>query len=744
MHLLCRTGGPHRVAIGGVLGLDGVREGPHTLTVQPSGSWTVRPGVDEPVAARFPRALVAPALHDAHVHLGTGVDLSDYVAYGVSRVRDLGSVVGTELEVPLARRCTDLVPEIVLGGPLVDGTGRRRRFPFAVEWDGPDDLPSLVDSAAARGARWLKLYTRFPTALYGPVVAHAHARGLKVTAHPGPGAFPAAVRAGVDELQHLVCLTPFDDRGTHALHRRWATRRPEDRWPRVPAGTAVCPTLVVHHRLLDEAERGWAFTGHDPALVGLWRAMPVVAKPWTDAEFADAHAAIAAMADAVPDLHRAGVRWTVGSDTPNPGVLPGRSMWEEMNLLMAAGLGKTEVFASAAVAKGLGDSGDDALVVLPLSAFGPGPFPVEPVTAVLQRGCLFVAEHATRVVTRTRYQRSPWLYLDWGDEKGVVAVDSRSQRRFRVRPDMLPLLTALATPTLPEEVTLPGYSPDRLADLLRTLVDLGIVHAVGADGPVRHSEWTPGELAVHAQAGRGGKPRMRARDIPPAHLVHRDVTRTIRLPEPDLPSRSLADVLLTRRSIRDFDTAPLSLTKLSTFLGRAARVRGRLGPELWQTTRRPSAAGGGRHSLELYLVVRAVDDLEAGAYHYDPFDHALHRLQPWTPELHQLQHQLLCRPMVVDTAPPVSFYLASYFRRVQCKYGAMTLSVIYRDTGCLLQTLYLVAADLDLAACATAATETEPTPTFLREHREDLIHTANFALGLPAPNEPNAVDFHPR
>ncbi|MFC5052134.1 SagB family peptide dehydrogenase [Saccharothrix xinjiangensis] len=696
-----------------------------------------------PVAARFPRSLVAPALHDAHVHLSAGADLAEYVAHGVGRVRDLGSVVGTDQEVPLARRCTDLVPDIVLGGPLLDGPGRRQRLPFAAEWSGPDDLPSLVDAAAGRGARWLKLYTRFPAALYGPVVAHAHARGLGVTAHPGPGAFPAAVRAGVDELQHLVCLTPFDDSGTHALHKRWAGRRPEDGWPHLPAGTAVCPTLIVHHRLLQEAERGWAFTGHDPAVVEVWRTMPVVAEPWTDEEFAAARAAIAAMSAAVPDLHRAGVRWVIGSDTPNPGVPAGRSMWEEMNLLIAAGLDKADVFGSAAVAEDLSDRGDDMLIVLPLSAFDPGPFPVGPVTAVLQRGCLFVTEREAEVVTRTRYRRSPWVYLDWGDEHGVVAVDARSDRRFRVRPDVLSLLTRLSTPTPPDDVELPGYSRERLAELLRGLTDVGVVHVVGDDDPGTRAEWTPSELAVHAQAGRGGKPRMRADDIPPARLIHHGATRTIHLAEPALPSRTLAEVLGTRQSTRDFDTAALPLAQLSAFLGRAARVRGRLGPELWQTTRRPSASGGARHSTELYLVVRDVDGLEAGAYHYDPFDHALHQLQPWTPELHQLQHRLLCRPMMVDAPPPVGLYLASYFRRIQCKYGAMTLSLIYRETGCLLQTLYLVATDLGLAACATAATEAHPTPGFLREHRDDLVHTANFALGLPATDQPNAVDFHP-
>lgn len=348
--------------------------------------------------------------------------------------------------------------------------------------------------------------------------------------------------------------------------------------------------------------------------------------------------------------------------------------------------------------------------------------------------------------TATRYRRNPRLLLEWGDaDDSLVVVEPRTLRRFRITPALLQLLNRMSEPRCADELVteqLPG-SVDALLERL-TRAGILVEHAAGPGGP-ESSDWTAAELAVHAQAARGGVPgKHDAADIPPARLVHAEATRRIPLPAAQARrSRPLEEVLRTRRSIRDFASEPVTVGQLADFLGRSARVRGRLGPHRLQATRRPSASGGGRHSLELYVVARDVDGLPPGAYHYDPFEHALDELASWTAELDDLQRRLICSPTLAEHPPPVSLYLASYFRRVQWKYGGMTLSVIYRDTGCLLQTMYLVATDLGLAPCATAAVDAEVSPEFLRPHRDQVIHVGNFALGLPAEVEDTAVAFHP-
>lgn len=360
----------------------------------------------------------------------------------------------------------------------------------------------------------------------------------------------------------------------------------------------------------------------------------------------------------------------------------------------------------------------------------------------------------------TTYRRNPWLVPQWntqGPGNGrVELMDSRSGGVFRVEPSVLGLLNQMPNPSPVEDLTLDGYDVEALAALLARMARAGIVEvsesaapgaASGTDPEVDlfadRGEWSACELAVHAQSARGGKAQVRLADIPPARLVHPEALAVIALPDHQPPSRPFSEVLHARRSIRDYTTEPVPLAQLSALLGRAARVRGWLGPASVQSTSRPSASGGGRHSLELYLVIRNAQGLDPGAYHYDPFDHALHFLEPWTDEHDQLQRTLLCTPMMVDTPPAISIYLASYYRRAQCKYGGMTLSLIYRDTGCLVQTLYLAATDLGLAGCATAAMQADPSPAFLRAQRGRFLHTGNFAVAVPAAAEPSSPGFRP-
>lgn len=384
VQLRCRTSGTYTIEVGGVLGLDGLNRGRRWIVVSPDGSWRLALAADRGADLRWPELVVAPALCDAHVHLHPDVDLREYVRHGVCRVRDLGSRVG---DGPEPSGCADPLPEVVRGGPMLDRPGRRRLL-ITVAWETPEELPALLDDAVARGSTWVKLYEGFPVELFPRAVALAHERGLRVAVHPAPGDYVAALAAGVDELEHLACLVPPGARGTYGALARWAARRPGDDWPAVPAGAAVCPTLATTTNLVDEARRGWTFTGHEPRLAAFWRGSAIADHLWTPAQLADGERAVAALRAGLGELDRAGVRWVVGSDTPNPGLRPGQSLWQEMNLLVEAGLNRLRVYRTAAVAPGVDATGRHPLVLLPPAALETGPFPVTPPAATLLRGCL--------------------------------------------------------------------------------------------------------------------------------------------------------------------------------------------------------------------------------------------------------------------------------------------------------------------------------------------------------------------
>lgn len=346
------------------------------------------------------------------------------------------------------------------------------------------------------------------------------------------------------------------------------------------------------------------------------------------------------------------------------------------------------------------------------------------------------------------YRRNPDLLPEWSEGSRMIVRDCRQWRMFNVQPELLTALSHLDRPRTAEDLhTLWSRSPgpEAVAALLGKLARAGIVQPCGPD-PEDHARApkegpadgrTPYELAVHRQADTAALSGRDLRASPPARLRHGEALATIPLPETtDVPSRTLATVLTERRSIRAFAPNPVPLARLAAFLDRAARVRGHLSAPDFQQTQRPAPSGGARHSLEIYLLARDVDGLEAGAYHYDPFAHTLDHLAPWDDGLADLQHRLIVDPAQMRQPPPASLYLTSCVARTGWKYSGMTLALIYRDTGCLLQTMCLTATDLRLGACPIGAIDGALSPPFLEPYRDRLIHVGGLALGLPATDQP--------
>ncbi len=367
--------------------------------------------------------------------------------------------------------------------------------------------------------------------------------------------------------------------------------------------------------------------------------------------------------------------------------------------------------------------------------------------------------HAAEPSDPVRFRRNPDVLLEWQDGTGPVLVDCRRWRKFAAAPRLLALLHLLDRPlTAPEAHDRwngegeqggahPGGGGDRdgheagveaTRRTLERLADTGLLH-VSSRAAAPHLGLTPYDLAAHARAGQGMAPEAGQGPAPSARLRHPRGSGIddagIALATADhFPSRPLRDVLAQRRSLRSYAPSPLPLDRLGALLDRSARVRGRLGPPEHQQTQRPSPSGGGRHSVEIYVLARDVADLAPGAYHYDPFDHVLHRLAPWDEEVDDVLRHAVTLPAYLEEPPPVGIYLASQAARTGWKYEGLALSLVYRDAGCLVQTLCLNATDLGLAACPTGTMRPTGPLRFLAPHQDLLLHVGNLALGLPRPD----------
>ena len=169
-----------------------------------------------------------------------------------------------------------------------------------------------------------------------------------------------------------------------------------------------------------------------------------------------------------------------------------------------------------------------------------------------------------------------------------------------------------------------------------------------------------------------------------------------------------ATLLNARHSIRDFDDGhPITLGEVATLLQTAARVRakwtapsdmGEDGPEVSYAAR-PYPSGGAAYELELYLAVNTCEGLARGFYHYDADRHAL---TPIEARPQDLDGQLSDAEFAIGASgvPQILIVIAARFGRVSWKYSSVAYSLILKDVGVLMQTLYLAATDIGLGGCA--------------------------------------------
>jgi len=340
----------------------------------------------------------------------------------------------------------------------------------------------------------------------------------------------------------------------------------------------------------------------------------------------------------------------------------------------------------------------------------------------------------------------------------LVLESPRAGALFKISdPKVAALLAALVTPQtvniLRRQPGFPGL------DLLALLLDSQILFKVSAkDKGLRPSEgdgslvlWDFHDLLFHARSTEG-------RHANPVGGVYSyvDVIEPQPAVRPSWPGEKIglrrfssaegqeppaARLFKKRRSTRDFDDrAPITLAELSQFLDSAARIYATVetpvdpqsdpaagGPTLTHTVR-PYPSGGASYELELYLAVNACDGLPRGFYHYDADAHVLVPIAVRHRDFDALL-QSAEFAMGESGTPQILVTIAARFGRVSWKYSSIAYSLILKDTGVLMQTFYLMAADMGLGGCAIGTTNIElfAKMTGLDFHVEGPV--GQFALG---------------
>ena len=195
----------------------------------------------------------------------------------------------------------------------------------------------------------------------------------------------------------------------------------------------------------------------------------------------------------------------------------------------------------------------------------------------------------------------------------------------------------------------------------------------------------------------------RAATAPPVPLwTTNDGLPLTPLPSPDL-AHGVMGLMARRRSSRAFDRArPVPLDALADVLFAGFAILGFADIGVPGATPLPlttTPSGGARNPFEAYVVVRDVEGVAPGVYHYAGLDGKLGRLAPGAPPL----APLLGNQRWADDAGAVVFLCAD-FGRSSGKYphpGAMR--VVYLEAGHIAQNLLLAATAHGLAATPTCA-----------------------------------------
>ncbi|KSV64628.1 hypothetical protein N182_36430 [Sinorhizobium sp. GL2] len=188
------------------------------------------------------------------------------------------------------------------------------------------------------------------------------------------------------------------------------------------------------------------------------------------------------------------------------------------------------------------------------------------------------------------------------------------------------------------------------------------------------------------------------------------------------------------RSIREFSDAPITVHQLGRLLSMTAMATGCTGYLIdgrpVDVLQRPYPSGGGLYEIEVYLAAYRVDGVDQGFFHYDPSNHSLACVSRDHHKLRRLA-TISRTAMGVDSDPPLVLVLSARFERLTWKYRSLTYSVILKNVGVLMKTIYDALPTCGLGGCALGSGNIDlfEELTGLDWHEESSV--GEFVIGVP-------------
>jgi putative peptide maturation dehydrogenase len=258
------------------------------------------------------------------------------------------------------------------------------------------------------------------------------------------------------------------------------------------------------------------------------------------------------------------------------------------------------------------------------------------------------------------------------------------------------------------------------------------------------------QAQVAADADRAAAQFVERHGLAPPHF-HATGGEPVELPLVRKPG-GLYEALARRRTTRGFDAGrPVTLEQLAIVLHEVFGCRAftRIHGDEVVGLHKSSPSGGGLHPVEAYPVVRNVEGVRPGLYHYGVRDHMLELVAPLEVAQAGAAISSFTTGQSYFASAAAAIVLTGRFERSFWKYREhpTAYSCVLMDAAHLSQTLYLVCAELGLGAFFTNllnAQNVEET-LGLDGYREGAVALAGF--GVPAsersPLDPEFLPYVP-
>ena len=343
------------------------------------------------------------------------------------------------------------------------------------------------------------------------------------------------------------------------------------------------------------------------------------------------------------------------------------------------------------------------------------------------------------------YKRSPFLFTYWNEDDKIVLYNYNRYTKASVSKEVLKILDMLSewrnVQELSEKLEIDKKSLTKALEYLSKLKMVLKNKIVKEDTHIRpRAPWDPIDLAMQRQRSYGGSLPMSKRvgkrvGMSPSPIKHVKGLSSIVLSKPENIRQNktgLLDVLEARKSIRKYGNSYISKDNLSHFLYHSARIKKIFKNEEGTLTKRPYPSGGARYPLEIYVVNNRVRSIEKGIHYYDPLKHQLilvNKNKTYHNKFNTFLMSALYPHLKRDS--DVVFIITAVFARTMWKYEKIGMSLILNDLGCLYQTMYLVATEMNLAPCPVGGTDEELVKKWLNLNWFEESHVGTFLLGKP-------------